>query len=100
MSGHTAACRALYSGIRSGLTWSWKQTRGIDPAPSWSGVWVGRVVLSISPGPGGRGPDELDQSRDDSEVEVVDVGLVEGVRLAQEDDTVGADVEGAEVARF
>ena len=39
MSGQTAACRVLYSSIRSGRTWSWKQARGIDPLLPDGGGW-------------------------------------------------------------
>src|SRR5215212_5797443 len=89
MSGQTARWRCLYSSMRSGRTCSWKQTR--CTVSSFRDVGMSGV------GPGRRRWTAVTGRVDGSEVEVVDVRLVEDERLAEQDHAVGADLERPEV---
>src|SRR3954469_25721777 len=91
MSGHTAACRSRYSVRRSGRTWSVKQARGTRDSPS----------IAVLPPPAGSRPAAAGgvsgTRTSTSEVEVVDVVLVEHGGLAEDDDAVLLDRVVAEV---
>src|SRR3954470_10961530 len=89
MSGQTAACRSRYSASRSGRTWRVKQARG-------TGTSVFRGADGAAPAAAGRKPAGGGRT-DDSEVEVVDVVLVEHGGLAEDDDAVLLDRVVAEV---
>src|SRR3954469_5968444 len=91
MSGHTAACRSRYSVRRSGRTWSVKQARGTRDSPS----------IAVLPPPAGSRPAAAGgvsgTRTSTSEVEVVDVVLVEHGGLAEDDDAVLLDRVVAQV---
>src|SRR4051794_3445498 len=105
MSGQTAACRRLYSSMRSGLTWSWKHTRRIRRPPAWSCAvlrdlgGVSWWVCASPEAPAGAGSHPgRHRSVVGSELELVDVRLVEDERVAEQDGVVRADGEVAELA--
>src|SRR3954451_21369354 len=77
MSGHTCAWRCLYSSRRSRRTCSWKQTRCMSSS------------CPVRAGPRS-GPTRTDGSSVRSEVELVDVRLVEHERVAEQDRAVVA----------
>src|SRR4051794_25238346 len=91
MSGQTAACRSRYSARRSGRTWRVKQARGTRDSPS-------NGSCRRRPGVDRRRQEWVSGTRTStSEVEVVDVVLVEHGGLAEDDDAVLLDRVVAQV---